>query len=297
MQSNDYIRINFAEKDEIKANTLKATIETMQICINDMASNMPSMATKKKSKPKPEVIVKISKGSVIVDFFIQYGATVIGGLTLLTLPKLVKLFSIKKKLGNTPPKSVITQNGVTTITKENDEQFTADSETANLYFESKRIDPAISKMNKQIATDNTRTSFDISQVQNGVVTDVERYTKTDAINTAIPINFSNVTKITIDTMPNIRISIDKNYLQGNGQWEIITQHNHERISVTVTDQVFLEKWRAGEIKTDAQFLADLQFTNRSNIISNKLIGKPTCILLKVNKVIETHDIKNVSMFE
>ena len=288
--NNNSLRIKFEGNDYIKLKTLKSAIDSAMTCLTEITNK------EEYKEAKPDFIVKIEKGSFIIEIAIKTSVVLISNFIA---KKVVGLFKTRKHLEGEPPKVVIHQTNNVFITNSNNVTVSIDNEIFEEY-KNEKIETKLAQLSRNLATDSTRTTFSVSEVnnENEIIDNVD-YGYQDIKNTLKAIDVMSInTTPSANVMQNVKLGIIKCYLDGAGQWEFRILQSGTKISATIKDSKFLGELHADKIKVSKGTTLTVDLECQMKLDRSEMpTGKTIYSILAVKSIEDAPIVRNVSMFD
>ena len=261
----------------------------MDNCISAALSDIPK-------KGRPEIKTQIGEGSIWIDIFLYGipGAMVFEYAVKPVTDRIRDYIKTKMKIGNRKPVVVQTEGNTSKVKMDNDEIVEVDSTALKHLIEFPKLNNSLAIMNKQLSVDNTREGYKVIK-HDGEIVSEDEYTKNEVSAVINPIDFSKTYTLNTEKLMNVRAKVDRNYLEGNGNWGLILLHNNQKISTVMADLDFVTEWKKKSATSGATLMIDLESTAKSNL-NGKVIGKSTYTVTRATLLVDAIP-QNYSMFD
>lgn len=295
MKTEERLILNFNGANEI-------SLETLRQCLDITLDTMKFVADRNITENDycKFVVRDVRKGSFVIDIGVVVDIAAVIATGIIGLAGIVvDIFKLRKHLKGKEPKEIKKQDSGVKIENCEGSTIIVDNATYNTYIIDNVTEKSLARFSEVLTKDEARTGFTVERVnEKGETVDEVTFTEEDLRNTSTALDVEKFDNNLIERNTDTWVRVSKAAYIGDSKWEFLTYLDNVRISASIEDKGFLQKFRNSEITLTPN--SELHVRLRCRIRTDEN-GNPTGKMLyavtKVNKIQDTKTGVQTSLFD
>lgn len=295
MQTEERLTLKFDGTNEI-------SLETLRQCLDITLDTMKFVADRNLTdKDYCRMVVQdVRKGSFVIDIglVVDIATGIITGISSLA-GIVISIFKLRKHLKGKEPKKIHKEENGVKIENCEGNIISVNYATYNTYVIDNSTEKSLARFSEILAKDTERSGFTIERLNDkGEKLDEVTFTKDDLQSTATALDVEKFEDNITERYSNMWLKVSKAAYIGESKWEFITWDESMRISASIDDKAFLQKFRTSEIFLTPNTLLEVRLRSRVKTDeSGNVTSKPIYSITQVLRLEDRITGKQISLFD